>query len=119
MHGREGHSAATNASTSGGSRAGGSSSSTAGSRAGPRVRPWGGWAQVGAKGDEIRDAKKAKAAKEAIMSLVEQLKALKEEYEKAVGEPFPAPVAAPKKEEGGRPAVAVQGWPAQGTYVNV
>ena len=76
-------------------------------------------AKVNAKGDEIRDAKKAKAAKEAIMSLVEQLKALKEEYEKAVGEPFPAPVAAPKKEEGGRPAVAVQGWPAQGTYVNV
>ena len=62
-------------------------------------------AKVNAKGDEIRDAKKSKAAKEAIMPLVEQLKALKAGYEEAVGEPFPAAVGAqPKKKKAAAPA---------------
>eukprot|EP01047_Picozoa_sp_COSAG01_P062298 COSAG01_NODE_7902_length_3000_cov_2.894174_2_plen_653_part_01 len=47
-------------------------------------------AAVLAKDDEIRVAKAAKQPKDVIMSIVEELKALKTEYEKVAGEP-PAP----------------------------
>ena len=72
-------------------------------------------AKVNAKGDEIRDAKKAQAAKEQIMPLVEQLNALKAEYATAVGEPFPAPAAAaPKKKKGpAAPAKKDDGKPSK------
>jgi serine/threonine protein kinase len=47
-------------------------------------------AAVLAKDDEIREAKAAKQPKDVIMSMVEELKALKAEYEKVAGE-LPAP----------------------------
>jgi hypothetical protein len=46
-------------------------------------------AKVKAKGDEVREAKKAKASKEVVVSLIDELKALKAEYEKLAGEPWP------------------------------
>ena len=64
-------------------------------------------AKVNAIGDKIRDLKKAKAEKEVIMAEVAKLQAAKEAYERAVGEPFPAPAAAPakkKKKEVGPPS---------------
>ena len=48
-------------------------------------------AKVNAIGDKIRDLKQAKAGKDAVMAEVEKLQAAKAAYEKAVGEPFPAP----------------------------
>ena len=38
---------------------------------------------------EVREAKKAKASKEVVVSLIDELKALKAEYEKLAGEPWP------------------------------
>eukprot|EP01046_Picozoa_sp_COSAG06_P070400 COSAG06_NODE_19678_length_827_cov_1.157967_1_plen_50_part_00 len=45
------------------------------------------------------------------MPMVEELKALKVEYEKAVGEPFPAPAAPAKKKKavGERTCEAIRG----------
>lgn len=74
-------------------------------------------AQVNAKGDEIREAKAAKSPKDVVMSLVEELKALKAQYEEIAGEPWPAPAAAPKKNKkhGGRsPALAPAPAPKAG-----
>ena len=50
-------------------------------------------AKVNAKGDEVRKAKGDKQPKEVVMKLVGELKALKEEYESVIGEPFPNPNA--------------------------
>eukprot|EP01048_Picozoa_sp_COSAG05_P035539 COSAG05_NODE_15503_length_368_cov_0.546468_1_plen_64_part_10 len=56
-------------------------------------------AKVNAKGDAIRQAKAAKADKQVIMPLVEELKALKSEYEAMVGEPWPTLAATAKKKK--------------------
>lgn len=69
--------------------------STSAARTPPRLRAHGALFRYA----PVREAKKAKAAKDVIMPMVEKLNALKKEYETVTGEPYPTPGAAPKKEK--------------------